>query len=83
MKTEILKIIIEDSYLKTYDENNVLIGYLPKNNAPILNIQFICALLGIALFNQKPEIKLNANKINVLLFNSDSECTISNGYLFD
>ena len=31
------KIIIEDSYLKAYDENNVSVGYQPKNNAPELD----------------------------------------------
>ena len=36
-----LKIITEDSYLKAYDENNVLVGYQPKNNAPELDLPLL------------------------------------------
>jgi hypothetical protein len=36
-----LKIITEDSYLKAYDENNVLIAYLPKGNAPELDLPLL------------------------------------------
>ena len=36
-----LKIIVEDSYLKAYDENNVLVAYQPKNNTKELDLPLL------------------------------------------